>query len=243
MLVVIIWLLLGSRFLVVFDRCLPGTPIPKRGDHPAITVDSLALGERGYQLILDSKKRLALCADRRWFTFGPVEKMWTHPVKPQYLFTSDSGDAVSFTRDVSRLEWHTPFAWNIMGVTMPRRHRYAYDRLRWTKNDGAMLQITWRDEQSYSPTSGWQDEYKTKLANLSIRRSPMEKAATAYLEKTLKWAASEYRLESQSATLEEYIVVAIYLQDETASHPGSGKSVVLRINKSSKKVVSETGFQ
>jgi hypothetical protein len=247
----VVWLTLGSRILLVFDRCFPGPPTAKDADPLLIDADSFGLGSRRWplpgpaaiKLIPDSQQRVVFRADGRTFTFGPVKTMWDDPVKAQYLFVPEPGDVVSFKRDVSRLHWHIPFAFSIMGGDLPKRHRYAYDRLRWTKNSGAILEITWRDEQGFYAGAGWQDEYNYRLVNISIRPGPVEKTAAAYLAATKRWTGNDYRLEAQAATPEDDLIAAVYLQDEAASHPGAGKSVLLRINKSSKKVVSETAFQ
>ena len=249
-----IWLRLGNRIVLVFDRCFPGPSSPKEHGYLEICADdAFTLGERRWplpglekiQLLLDSQQRIVLRADGRNFTLGPVRRIWSDPVQPQYVFVPDEGDVVSFARDVSRLEWHTPFAFSFMPTYVPKRHRYVYDRLRWTKNSGAVLEIVWRGEERFypRPQPGWFEEYNTWLATLNIRPGPVEKAAAGYLAKTKKWTPHEYRLEAQPATPEDYVIKVVYMKDETSAHPGGGKSVVLRINKSSKRVTGETGFQ
>jgi hypothetical protein len=248
---VAVWLVLGSRILLVIDRCFPGRRSPQATGPLVIDADSFALGSAGiklpssaaYQLILDSHGRLVLRADGGSFTLGPVQKMWTDPVKPQYLFLPERGDVVSFTRDVSRLSWQTPFSFRIMGGYMPVWHRYAYDRVRWTKDSGSILEITWREEQDFYPRSGdWQDAYKKSLTDISIHAGSIEKAAEDYLAGK-GWHINEYRLETQVAASDDATVTAIHLKDEAGKQPGAGKSVVLRINKLSRKVTSETAFQ
>jgi len=235
--------------VLVFDRCFPGAPSTKDYEPLQIDVSRFAIGHWGFssppdavRLALDSHQRLVLLASDRTFTFGPVKTRWTDPIKPQYEFVSEAGDIVSFTRDVSRLEWHTPFAWSFM-LYAARRHRYAYDRLRWRKLSGAEFEIVWREDQRYYPRSkeGWQDEYNFELAKVSIRQGPVEKAAAEYLSSKKGWSENAYRLEIQTATVEDYVVAAIYMTD--GSYPGGGKSVMLRISKSSGKVAGETGFQ
>ena len=245
----VLWLWLGSRIVLVFDRCFPGAPSTKDYEPLQIDVTRFAIGHWGFslppgaiRLILDSQQRLVLLADQRAFTLGPVKTIWTDPVKPQYEFVPEAGDIVSYTRAVSRLEWHTPFAVSFM-VYAPKRHRYAYDRLHWTKASGAEFEIVWREDQRYSPRSkgGWQDEYNFQVSKLTIRPGPVENAAKEYLASKKVWSGDEYRLEMQTATVEDYVVAAICGTD--GSHPGGGKSVLLRINKSSGKVAGETGFQ
>jgi len=246
----IFWLALGSRILLVVDRCFPGRPSAKEMGELLIDADRFGIGSRWYpmsdsrafQLILDSRQRIVLCSDGWAFTLGPVHKMWADPVKPQYLFVPEAGDVVSFTRDVSRLSWATPFAFSILPSYTPKWHRYAYDRLRWTKESGATLEMTWRDQQNLYP-SQWADANNNRLTNVSMRPGPIEKAVAAYLAAAKGWAGSEYRLETRPATADDHIIAVIYLKDEAAGHPGGGKSVMLRVNKLSGKVAGESGFQ
>jgi hypothetical protein len=245
--VAILWLWLGSRFVRVFDQCFPGAPTPIKPDHFGITLNAFSMdmgrtltGLGTIKLSLDSQKRVLLGVDERFFTLGPMTEYWSDP---SFLFVPEANDAVSFTRDVSRVEWHTPFAFSFLGGTVPKRHRYGYERLRWTKSSGTVLEITWRSGENFYPRSGWAQDYNYRLTKLNIHPGPIENAAAAYLAKNKKWTDTDYRLESQASTKDDYLVAAIYLKDETASHPGGGRSVVLRIDKSSKKVVGETGFQ
>jgi hypothetical protein len=243
----ILWLWLGSRFVLMFDQCFPGPRSPIEHDHFGITLNTFSIdmgrtltGLGTIKLSLDSQKRVVLGVDDRSFTLGPMTKCWSDPY---FLFVPEADDVVSFTRHVSRIEWHTPFAFYILGGTTPKRHRYGYERLRWTKNSGAALEITWRTGENFYPRSGWAQDYNYRLTRLDIRPGPTENAAAAYLAKTKNWTDADYRLESQACTKDDYLVAAIFLKDETASYPGGGKSVLLRINKNSKKVVGETGFQ
>lgn len=216
----IAWLALGSRIVSLTDRLFPGPEIPHDLGDLMINGERFAIGSQGWpfngKVGLDRSQRLVLYADGATFTFGPVRTRWGGS---DYLFVPDDGDVVRFTRDVSRLEWHTPFAFSVMGGPLPRRHRYEYDRLRWTKRSGAILEITWRGEQAFS--GAWYDR---------VRLSPLEKTA------------AEYRLELQPPTADHDVVHAIFLQDEAAKQPGAGKSVILRINRNTHQI-QETAWQ
>jgi hypothetical protein len=260
--IAIISLSLGRRISMLVDRLLPGPPIPKPTDPISISFDPdgissyFSLGPSGWsfswphapgpldlKIILSRHNLLILRAGNRSFTFGPVQKWWTGS-KPQYQFTPAPGDIVSFTRDQSRLPWLTPFTFNTLGVSVPKAKRFAYDRLRWTKPSGAILEVTWRGEYWFYPRSGWADTYNNRLVRVLIRPSPLEKSATAYLAATKGWSPDEYRLEPQPPTSEDAIIEVVYLKDESAAvQPGAGQSVVLRMDKSSRKVISESGWQ
>jgi hypothetical protein len=258
----IIWLSLGRRISLLVDRCFPNLKSPQSTDPMIITFDPagisshFTLGSWNWPLswasppwpfelkiILSRREQLILRAGDRSFTFGPVRKMWDDPKKPQYQFLPDAGDVVSFTREVGRLPWPTPFTFNILGASVPKWKRCAYDRLRWTKPSGATLEIIWHDEYWFYRGSGWTDTYNNRLTNVNINISPIEKTAAAYLAKTKGWTAREYRLEPHPATPQEDLIAAIFLNDETSQEPGAGKSVILRINKSSGKITGETGWQ
>jgi hypothetical protein len=249
----IAWLWLGRWISQFVDWCFPGSPAPHPTDPLLINSENFALGSRNWPLprseefdlkfTTDLKGRLVLFCGGRTFTFGPVQKMWDDPIRPQYQFFREAGDVVSFTREIGRLPWPTPFTFNLMGVPTPKWKRYAYDRLCWIKPGGAILEITWRDEYWFYRRSGWADVNINRLADVSIRPSPVEKAIAKYLATTKGWTGNEYRLETQSTTPEEEVVAAIYLRDEAAAQPGAGKSIMLRVSSLSKKIVNETGWQ
>jgi hypothetical protein len=156
---------------------------------PAGISSSCAIGSWGYSLswpwppwpcelkvVFDEKGQLALSADGRSFTFGPVRERWSDPVKikPSYLFVPDDGDVVSFTRDISLLPWPTPFTFNILGASVPKWKRYAYDRLRWTKLSGDKLEIIWTNEYWFYRGSGWSDCCMNRLSRVRIHAGSMK---------------------------------------------------------------------
>jgi hypothetical protein len=186
----VVWLLLGSRISLVADWCFPGRPSPQPANPLAIQADRFILGPRSWPLprrgtfelkiSTDAHGRLVFSADGRRLTPGPVQKMWPGPVEPQYQFLPQAGDMVWFTRDAGRLCWPTPFPFSIMGGPVATWHRHAYDRLRWTKGSGAVLEMTWRDEQGSYPGSGCTDSYQNRLTNISIHPGPFAEAVPAY---------------------------------------------------------------
>jgi hypothetical protein len=244
-----LWLLLGRRIVMLVDMVFPGSPTPTEIGDLQIDAEAFAIGSHGWpfargdeldlKVAMGPNNRLVLATGPRAFTFGQVKIRWANKPEPAYLFIPDPGDSVSFTRDVSRLEWHTPFAFSFMGGRVAKRHRYAYDRLRWKKKSGAALEIVWRSEQQFM--DAWYDQWNYRLTKLSIKMSPAETAAVAYLA-AKGWKVGEYRLESEVPAASEDVVNAIYLADEAAPHPGGGKSVSLRVNRSTK-AISETAWQ
>jgi hypothetical protein len=245
----VLWLLLGRRIVLLVDSIFPGSPTPIETGRLEIGDDYFAIGpssrplERGdafeLKVAMSQKCRLVLASGPRCFTFGQVKTRWANKPEPAYEFIPDPGDTVSFARYVSRLEWHTPFTIRFMGGPPPKRHRFAYDRLSWNKKSGAALEIIWRSDQDF--TGAWYDQWNFRLIKLTIKMSPAENAAAAYLP-SKGWKTSEYRLESEAPSGDEDVINAIWLEDETSAHPGGGKSVVLRVNRSTR-AVQETGWQ
>jgi hypothetical protein len=229
----VIWLLLGSQISLLIDSCLPGNPLPQPMDPLSINADSFILGSRSWPLPrsgkfklktnTDTSGRLILSTDEQQFILGPVQQIWPDPATPQYSFLPDLGDVVSFTRDVSSVSWATPFHFSIIGPLPPTWHRYAYDRLRWTKSSGATLEITWRDQQHFYRNSGWMDSYTNQLTKLHIHPSPLKESAIAYLSTTRVWTPAEYRLEIPPTNSQEQLVTVIYSSDQAPTAPGSGK--------------------
>ena len=184
----VVWLWQGQRIARMLDRCFPGIPLPQPVAPMLIDFDSggissqfsiglkswpvswpWAPGKSELKLALDNAGRLVFSADGKPFVFGPVQRLWTDPTKPRYLFAPDAGDVVSFTRHISQFPWPTPFTYSLLGGSSPKWKRYAYDRLRWTKASGAVLEMVWTDEYWFYPGSGWCDTFNNRLARVWIR--------------------------------------------------------------------------
>jgi len=229
-----IWFLLADRFFL-------GPPVTQPVTETSISEGKLVIDSRKWpltepppSLVLDHSARVVIYTYGRAFTFGPLTKRWEAAMQ----FSADPGDTISLTRRFSRSVMPMPYfgLFNPLGGSAPKWRRAVYDHLRWTKSTGASLDITWQDEQRLW-SKGWQDEYNNQVTNLTIELSAVDKAATDYLTTTKKWSPKEYRLESQGTDA----VAAIWLEDENAGHPGSGRSVQLKLHQG--KVVGETAWQ
>jgi hypothetical protein len=77
------------------------------------------------------------------------------------------------------------------------------------------------------------------------QRAEVEAAARVYLGAGKKWRPEEYRLEHRGASPDGkyWIVVAVHADDEAGLAPGGGKSLELWVDKKSKMVIKELGFQ
>jgi len=214
----VVWLMLGRRVVLFVDSIFPGPASPQEIGDVMIDPGRIAIGSWGYpfpgQAALSRTNRVVYCN----FTFGPATICWGGV---SFKFAPDPGDTVSFTRDVSRLEWHTPFAISFIGPKPAKRHRFAYNRLQWRKKSGATLDAVWRQDQQFK--GSWYDQYNDTLIRLAIKLSPAEQAAAAYLTNK-GWKPDEYRMEAN----EGGIIDAIYLAD--GATPGAGKSVRLSVD-------------
>jgi hypothetical protein len=181
-----ILLLFLRQILLVVDRVFPGRTILLSIESMRIGGKTFAAGGRIWplaeegefplKLMLDGKGRLVVGYAGQSFTLGPVRKIWDELAQPEYLFGPEEGDEVRFTRDVSRLCWLTPFHFSILGGATHSRKRHLYHRLVWRKASGSILEMTWRDEQSfYRRGVGWSDDYNDKLRSVRIRPGAIEK--------------------------------------------------------------------
>lgn len=74
--------------------------------------------------------------------------------------------------------------------------------------------------------------------------SQVEKIAVEHLAGKKHWATGDYRLESKGTTKQGLAVVwAIYLDDEQQPVPGAGRSVILHIDSTERRIVDELAFQ
>jgi hypothetical protein len=260
--ILVIRILFCRQICLFLDSFLPGRRSPLPHEPMLIEVDPAGISSRfmlgpenrslswpdtphPFELDIapDGRGRLVLRAGPRSFTFGPIRKCWDDPVKPQYEFVPEAGDEIWFTREVSRASWPTPFTFNVLGGATPSWKRFTYDRLRWRKTSGAVLEIVWRSELWLYPRSGWADNYQRRLTRVRIQCSPIETAAAAHLAKTRGWTAAEYRLETLSGASNETAIAVVHLADQAATHPGDGKSLILRFDQVSGKLLGESGFQ
>ncbi|HSZ60085.1 MAG TPA: hypothetical protein VK797_30860 [Tepidisphaeraceae bacterium] len=193
--IAVAWLFCGRWIAFVLDRCVPRRRSPMPHEPMLIAFDPeglsshFSLGPQGWPLswpwrpwpselkiITDEQGRLVFRTDERSFTFGPIRTRWNDPRKPQYEFVPEAGDVVSFTREMSRLPWPTPFEISWLGGASPKWKRLVYYRLRWNKSSGSVLEVLWRSEYWFYRRSGWADTWQNRLVRVRIRVSRAEKA-------------------------------------------------------------------
>jgi hypothetical protein len=237
-LLVIIWLLAGDHISRAADYFLTSKPTLKSLSYLEIGQGTFTLGDRKWPLpfsaVLDSQARATVES----FTLGPVQKRWAESM----VFIPEPADQVSFIRSDGLLPWPTLFyGLFTLGNSAPKWSRHIYDRLVWKKENGAVMEIVWRDQQRLYK-NGWTEESNNQLTGFHVDLGPNQSVAAAYVARTKHWTPAEYRLEPRAAENGGETFAAIYLKDDSAAHPGAGQSVLLRIEKSSG-AVTEMGWQ
>ena len=167
---------------------------------------------------------------------------------PSAALQIDAGDEITVTEGRSLLAWPTFFHFSVMNDT-PDYRRHSYYTLAAQKTSGAKLVMKWRYEQRYYPATGWTQpamgyDFTTGLLSVEITEGNSEEIAAQYIAGAKGWKVIQYRLERREPKephLDE--IAVIYLDDEAGRSPGAGKSMVLTIDRNSRKVIKETGAQ
>ncbi|MEO8026896.1 MAG: hypothetical protein ABI823_10495 [Bryobacteraceae bacterium] len=263
----LLWLLASRPASVLLDRfttaraaSIPAIPIEYEGGGFGVgdlTLTFAGLDNLRTDLALrsDGSERLILSSGGRTFPLGPRLSPPDPSGRPEIRFEPDAGDIVTLTLDRSWLAWPTFWDIKIMTRTAWFR-RNAYYRLKWKKKSGAILDMLWRYEQQYYPsnrldvTSGWTPplmmfKSTTGLARVEITSGNAEAAAAEYVAGVKGWKYSEYRTEGRGAAPDgrSDLVAVIFLEDERGANPGAGKSLVLQVDRVTRKVIQEMGSQ
>ena len=67
----------------------------------------------------------------------------------------EEGDQARLAVAHSKVSWPTPFSLNFITGVSPSWKRHSYQRLTWTKPNGAKLEMIWRYEQNFDQANGW----------------------------------------------------------------------------------------
>jgi len=254
---------LGARSLsLLVDRWqtlrLAGGPVDHlRYDNGVLALAGVRMGlltadtlPSGVSITLGPGRRVTLGQAGRRFPCGPGHAVPAPGGLPGFTFQPDPGDTVTLTQEQSHLSWPTPLEMNFMTGHAPSWRRHLYSRLTWTKRSGAQLEMLWRLRQGHFGAEGWRPQRiesgSAGLVQTTITEPPeLFAAARAYLARTRKWAPADYRLEScgPAADGRGEIVAAIHPEDQRASAPGTGVSVELVMDCSSRQVTREIAAQ
>ncbi len=185
----IVWLAAGRHVELLLDRfvtgravSLPIDPFVYTGGGFDIAGKTMTFAgtnnlQSGETANLDSSGRVVLSANHNGsvFVLGPLTS--PSPLgRPDYHFTPEPGDEVSFTASKSLLPWPTPFEFKMLGGSSPWWRQYVYYRLVWKKPSGARLEMLWRFERQFDSGTGWTEPLmmwnsQTGLLSVTIRGS------------------------------------------------------------------------
>jgi hypothetical protein len=170
--VAVVWIAAGRHVSLLLDRLVTGPavsqpmdPLVYTGGGFDIAGKTMTFAEtnnlRGdTDAILDSASRVVFTAGHQAFTMGPLTVASPNG-RPDFEFTPEPGDQVSFTASKSLLPWPTPFEFKMLGGSSPWLRQYVYYRLTWKKSSGAQLEMLWRYERLYYSASGWTEPEMT----------------------------------------------------------------------------------
>ncbi len=260
----IAWLWAGRPILLVLDRVLtvrvstlPVSPLVYKiadlniggRDMPLIGTDNELVKLR-FQT--DALNRLVLFDGDKSFTLGLRTAPPDPSGRPDTPFQVDPGDMLTFTSRRSFLSRRAPYQINVMGGSSPKWMRYVYYQLMWKKPSGATLEMTWRFEQWYYAERGWTDanmtyDFYTGLIRVKLTPEfvPQEDAVVKYIAQTKGWKRADYRIENRGLSPDgrSDVLAVIHLKDECCSSPGAGMSVELYVDRTSRQVTKELGYQ
>ena len=106
--------------------------------------------------------------------------------------------------------------------------------------------MNWRYEKQWYSRLGWsapQMMWNSQTGLLSVRidteSGGAERAVVDYITRTKGWHHGQYRVER----LGPDVLAVIYRANERSPHPGGGQSIELRLDRFSRRVVREVGWQ
>jgi hypothetical protein len=157
----------GRQLALLLDRFINSRSVLLPVDHLSYDGGGFVIGGKSMTfgltnnlranlaLRVDSSNRVILSAGHNAFILGPRTSPADPSGRPDFTFSAEPGDEVSFAGSQSLLSWPTPFEFNILGGSSPSWRRYAYYRLVWKKPSGARLEMFWRYDREFYSGKGW----------------------------------------------------------------------------------------
>jgi hypothetical protein len=256
------WLLAGRQLVLLVDRVATGPPETLPVGRYVYGPTSLTINDKNLELMdvhefpvdirydISKDGRLTLHTQKKAFPLGTRIGPPRADGLPEYPFTADEGDVVSFTRYRSLLAWPTPFETNFMTGYSPRWRRNLYYRLNWRKKSGDSFGLVWRFEEGFYLEQGWTNASRlgtSGLIDIAIN-GPVDgqvETADQYLRRTKGWFDGDYRLEPAGVSADGQfdVVRAIHRFDEKGTAPGGGLSVELLLDRKTHEIKKELGMQ
>jgi hypothetical protein len=109
--------------------------------------------------------QLALSFRGKVFPFAPVTSQ-----DDKLAAKTPAGDAATISIEHSALAWPNFFEINYMTGNSPSWKRYVYEKLTWTKPNGAKLEMLWRYQQFFYSPGGWTEALMTRQGSTGLIR-------------------------------------------------------------------------
>ena len=125
------WLWAGRQVALLLDRIVTGRTMSLPADRFMYDGGGFVIGEKRMEFALtnnlradlgltfDSSNRVILSSGRKAFILGPRTSPADPSGRPEFTFTAEPGDEVSFAARESLLGWPTPFEFSILGGSSP----------------------------------------------------------------------------------------------------------------------------
>jgi hypothetical protein len=129
------WLWAGRQLALLLDKFVTGRTVSLRVNPNQLMYSGgfvigdmqMTFGQTNYLranlcFTFDSSDRVILCAcpSHNTFTLGPRTSPVDPSGRPDFTFSAEPGDQISFVVSKSLLEWRIPFKINIFGGPMPK---------------------------------------------------------------------------------------------------------------------------
>lgn len=178
---VVLWLWRGrdlsmaiDKFQVVQTRSRPVIAVSYEGsgaggilraDDVDLSLNQVELGGAQPSIGTTKDGKLALSFRGKVFPFAPASLQ-----EDKLAAKVPAGDTAKISIEHSALAWPNFFEVNFMTGNSPRWKRYIYEKLTWTKPNGAKLEMIWRYEQFFYPPGGWTEAFMTRQGSTGLIR-------------------------------------------------------------------------
>jgi hypothetical protein len=136
----VVWLSGSRQLALLLDRFITGGAVSLPVDRLVYDGGGFFIGDRSMTfgqtnnlradlcLTFDSSDRVVLSEARKTLILGPRTTPVDPAGRPDFTFSGEPGDQVTFAVSESLLSWRSPFKFNIFGGPSPRWGRYVRHR-------------------------------------------------------------------------------------------------------------------
>ena len=149
-----------------------GTAGILRADDVDLSLNQVQLGGAQPSVGTTKDGQLALSFRGKVFPFAPVSSQ-----DDKLAAKVPADDTARISIDHSAIAWPNYFEMNFMTGNSPLWKRYIYEKLTWTKANGAKLEMMWRYEQFFYPPGGWSEAFMTRQGSTGLIRVEISDAS------------------------------------------------------------------